>query len=328
MVHAPRVLITGGSGFIGTNLVEHFHQDGWETYNFDVAPPRNAAHHRFWKQIDILDRSRLVREVRELGPSVVLHFAARTDLRERRNLGGYAANIDGVCNVIDAVREAASVERLVVASSQLVCPPGYVPRDDYDYRPTTPYGQSKVLTERIVRLAGGTPTWTIVRPTSVWGPWFGAPFRNLFRLIARNSYIHPAGLTAWKAWNFVGNTVFEIQQILDAPPHKVAGKTLYLSDYEPTELSAFVERVRCALGSKPMRTMPDPVLRAVALAGDVATRLGWRDPPLSTFRYRNFIGNEAVDTDPIREIAGPLPFSVDDGIELTAGWLRGERSRL
>jgi len=321
------MVVTGGSGFIGTNLVEHFHRNGWDVRNFDIAPPRNAEHHHLWTPMDILHRPRLVAGIRDFAPSIVLHFAARTDLRERRNLGGYASNIDGVCNLIDAVRLSSTVELVVVASSQLVCPLGYIPHDDYDYRPTTLYGQSKVLTERLVRLADLDAAWTIVRPTSVWGPWFDAPFRDLFRRIARGSYFHPGGPVVWKQWGFVGNTVFQIRRIVDAARAKVDRKTLYLAEYEPVELYAFVDMVRHALGGKPIRKLPGRVLRAAALAGDVARKLGWQNPPLSTFRYRNMVQNETQDTGPIRDIAGPLPFSLEDGIELTVEWLSADSTR-
>jgi len=326
-VLAPRMLITGASGFIGTNLVEHYRKAGWEVRNFDIAPPRNAEHHDLWTPMDILDRQRLVAGSRDFAPSVVVHFAARTDLRERRNLGGYASNIEGVCNLIDAVRLSNSVERVIVASSQLVCPLGYVPQDDDDYRPTTLYGQSKALGERIVRLANLDAAWTIVRPTSVWGPWFDAPFRELFRRIARGSYVHPAGHVIWKQWSFVGNTVSQIGQVVDAPRSTVDRKTLYLAEYEPIELYAFVDKVREALGGRPIRTIPRRALRAAALMGDAARKLGWQDPPLSTFRYKNIVQNETQNTDPIRAIAGPLPFSVDEGIKLTVEWLRANPTR-
>jgi nucleoside-diphosphate-sugar epimerase len=321
------MLVTGGSGFIGTNLVEHFREAGWEVRSFDIAPPRKAEHQSLWTPMDILDRQRLVAETREFGPSVVLHFAARTDLRERRNLGGYASNIDGVCNLIDAVQLTKSVELVIVASSQLVCPLGYIPRDDYDYRPTTLYGQSKVLSERIVRVAALNAAWTIVRPTSVWGPWFDAPFRDLFRRIARGSYFHPAGHAVWKQWSFVGNTVFQIGKVVDAPRTKIDRKTFYLAEYEAVELYAFVDKVREALGARPIRKIPARALLAAALAGDIARKLGWQDPPLSSSRYRNIVQDETQDTEPIRDIAGPLPFSVGDGITLTVDWLGADPTR-
>lgn len=315
--------MTGGSGFLGTNILEHFRGLGWETLNFDVDPPKLRAHRDRWTQVDVLDRDRLVAETRRCQPEIVLHLAARTDLAEERNLAGYATNIDGVCNVVDAVRASGSVRRVIVASSQLVCRLGYRPRDEYDYQPTTLYGRSKVLTERIVHAAAdGESTWTIVRPTSLWGPWFGVPLRNLFLLVKQGRYVQAAGVKTWKQWGFVGNTVVQVERLIDAPAENVHRKTFYLADYEPVELSDFVERVRRAFGARAIRRAPARGLRAAAVLGDVAKRVGWSSPPLTTFRYRNIVTDELQDLEPIRVITGPLPFSVDEGIAKTVAWLR------
>ena len=64
----------------------------------------------------------------------------------------------------------------LITSSQLVCRPGYVPKNYEDYAPHTLYGQSKVQTELITRAWKGAPCpWTLIRPTSIWGPWFHIP---------------------------------------------------------------------------------------------------------------------------------------------------------
>ena len=324
-----RLLVTGGSGFLGTNVVERFRSLGWETHNFDVDPPKASAHREAWTRVDILDRDRFIAETRSRQPEIVLHLAARTDLAEERNLAGYAANIEGVCNLVDAVRASGSVRRVIVASSQLVCRLGYRPKDNYDFQPSTLYGRSKVLTERIVHAAAdGDSTWTIVRPTSLWGPWFGVPLRNLFLLVRRGRYVQAAGVTTWKQWGFVGNTVFQIERLIEAPVDSVHRKTFYLADYEPVELSDFVERVRRAFGARAVLRAPAPALWAAALLGDVAKRVGWSNPPLSTFRYRNIVTDEIQDVGPIRAISGPLPFTVDEGIAMTVRWLRdAEASR-
>src|SRR5512143_4371832 len=99
-----RVIITGGSGFIGTNLVKQFLGLGWQVLNLDICPPRNPAHQAYWCNVDILQPETLTAAVQAFQPSVLLHFAARTDLDEKRDLSGYAANIEGVQNIIEAIR--------------------------------------------------------------------------------------------------------------------------------------------------------------------------------------------------------------------------------
>lgn len=318
-----KILITGGSGFIGTNLVEYYLQQGWKVLNLDIVSPRKGEQKPFWKHIDILDRAALLQTVTDFQPIFLLHFAARTDLDERSNLAGYTANIEGVCNVIEAIRATPSIERVVFASSQLVCRLGYNPTDDYDYNPTTLYGHSKALGERIIRAANDfSAVWTIVRPTSIWGPWFGVPYKNFFEMIAKNIYIHTGNIKTLKQWGFVGNTIFQVDKLIHADPEYVHKKTYYLADYQPIDLRVFADQVREAIGAKPIRTIPDGLLKMIAFGGDICKTLGWKNPPLTRFRYSNITTPEVQDLEPLRKVVGPIPFESTQGIDLTVKWLK------
>ena len=317
-----RVLITGGSGFIGTNLVSYFSDNGWEVINFDIVGPRNPSHHLYWKKVDLLDRTNLVNETQSFAPSVFLHFGARSDLRETKNLAGYAANIEGVCNVVDAIRSTSSVQRVIFASSQLVCNLGYVPINDDDYLPSTLYGQSKVLSEKIIRSADLDVYWTIIRPTSLWGPWFDVPYKSFFNAIDRNLYVHPGGITTLKQWGYIGNSIFQIFKIISAPWESVHRKTLYLADYQPLILKEFADAVQKIFDARPITTVPAGFMNMTARIGDICQALGWENPPLTSFRYQNIVTNEVHNLSSLEAIAGPLPFTVEKGIEATVNWLR------
>lgn len=318
-----RVIITGGSGFIGTNLVSYFLDEGWEVFNFDIIEPRNQSHRPYWKKVDLLNHSLLLTETKQCSPSVFLHFGARTDLGETANLAGYAANIEGVRNVVDVIRSTSSIRRVVFASSQLVCKLGYIPKNEFDYLPSTIYGQSKVLTEKIIRSADNVnATWTIIRPTSIWGPWFDVPYKSFFNAIARNLYLHPRGLTTLKQWGYIGNCVFQIHKIINAPQELIHKKTFYLADYIPLILRDFADAVQKKVEAKPIKTIPANLMKTTARIGDICKKLGWKNPPLTTLRYHNIVTNEIQDLTPLEAIASPLPFSIDNGIDVTVNWLR------
>ena len=102
-----RVLVTGGSGFIGTNLVESQLAAGRAVLNVDRSEPRNADHAPHWRRMDMLDRDGLARLVGEFGPTHVLHMAARTDL-DSDDISSYATNMEGVENLMIGVRVSAS----------------------------------------------------------------------------------------------------------------------------------------------------------------------------------------------------------------------------
>ncbi len=319
-----RVLITGGSGFIGTNLVEHYRAAGHDVVSLDIAPPKRADHAALHKKVDILDRAALTAAIAEFDPELLFHLAARTDLHGRTE-ADYAANSVGVENLMDAIGAAPSLTRLLVASSRLVCEIGYQPTSDTDYRPTTPYGESKVRTEQIVRAADPSVPWTLVRPTSIWGPWFGAPYDLFFRLIAKGFYAHPSGMKIHKSFGFVGNTVYELEKLAGAG-NSTAGKTLYLCDYPPIEVSQWAQTIRAALDAPPVRQAPYAVLRSAALAGDLLAKAGLRNPPLTTFRLNNLLCEMVHPTADLEAICGPLPYSAEQGVAMTAAWINSQKA--
>ena len=71
-----------------------------------------------------------------------------------------------------------------------VCGTGYMPKDFEDYAPHTLYGESKVETERRIKKANPSYTWSIIKVTSIWGPWFGEPYDKFFHIVMNRMYFH------------------------------------------------------------------------------------------------------------------------------------------
>jgi len=324
-----KIVVTGGSGFIGTNLVGHFIGRGDTVLSLDILPPRNPSHAEFWKPVDILDAGGLRREIGTFAPDVVVHMGARTDL-DGRSLDDYSANTAGVENLIAAVKGSKILKRIIFASSRLVCGIGYQPKNDIDYCPTTLYGESKIAGEMIVREASGRIPcpWVIVRPTSIWGPWFDVPYKTFFLQVAAGRYMHPGSGSILKSFGFVGNTVYEIQRLLDAPAELIHGRTLYLADYPSIDVAVMASVIQRESGAAPIRTVPVGLLRPAARLGDFLKLLGRRNPPLTTFRLNNLLTPMVHDLTYLQSVAGELPYSMEEGVRITVSWLkaRGEIS--
>jgi GlcNAc-P-P-Und epimerase len=318
-----KILVTGGSGFIGTNLVEELIRQGDEVLSIDIAPPRNESHVSNWRKVDVVDLDELRQVFHDFQPELVVHLAARTDL-DGRKVEDYAANTIGVENVVKVVSELPSLRRVLFASSRLVCRIGYQPISDDDYCPTTPYGMSKVVGERIVRESAAhlNCVWTIVRPTSIWGPWFEVPYKTFFLSIAKGRYVHPGQRKILKSFGYVGNTVSEIKALLAADQALVAGHTLYLADYPPIDVKEMADCIQSNLGTDKIRSVNIGILRAAALVGDCLAFLGWRNPPLTSFRLNNLLTPMEHDTALLQKVAGPLPYSMADGVAITVDWMR------
>ena len=315
-----KILITGGSGFIGTNLVEFYLQQGFTVLNLDLVPPRNPKHHLFWQKIDITLLDDTLSTVKAFDPDYCFHLAARTDLNGS-NIQDYLPNTLGVRNIIDALTLCKSLKLTVFASSMLVCNIGYSPVDDFDYCPSTPYGESKVEGERLVRdLATGRIPWVVVRPTSIWGPWFAMPYKDFFISIRKGFYAHPRGVRVWRSYGFVYNTIYQLNQLLLQNGGNLIGKVVYLADYKPLELYEWGTLIQKQFNVKKIPQLPIIFFLMGALCGDILKFFGVRFP-LTSFRLRNMLTDTVHDTSALSDLTGDLPFNTAVGVRITCEWM-------
>ncbi len=325
---SERILITGASGFIGTNLLEFYRV--WHAgavANLDSAPPRNPQHRELWQAVDIRDAQALRAAVTAFQPTAVFHLAARTDLLGN-TVADYAANSDGVENIIAAIRALPSRPRLIVASSRLVCDISYHPKTDTDYAPPNAYGESKVLSETITRRAcGNSIPWILVRPTSIWGPWFDIPYRDFFEAVWRGLYLHPGNARVYKSFGFVGNTVHQFDHLMFGAFPKAQGRTYYLAD-APMEVLPWASSIAAAFGVRPPLRAPYLLLVIAGKVGDALKAVGWNNPPLTSFRLANLTTDMVIDYMQAQDLTGPGPYSMDEAVAVTVEWMvRGPTSQ-
>lgn len=317
-----KLLITGGSGFIGTNVIEVLESEGHELLNYSLHSPLNPAQNRYWRQGDILDLSKTTTVFREFYPTHVLHLAARAECDENVTLEeGYRVNIEGTRNVLEAITRTPSVQRVIITSSQFVCAPGRLPKSDVDYFPETIYGQSKVMTERLTREANLSACWTIVRPTNIWGPWHLRYRREFWRVLERGWYVHPGREPVIRCYGYVKNVVHQMQKILTAPPAIVHRQTFYLGD-RPINLYDWTSGFSRALTARNVRVVPRAIMRALASLGEVPTRLTGKPFLINQSRLRSMTTDYPTPIERTFQTFGESPYSLADGIRETVQWLR------
>lgn len=312
-----KFLVTGGSGFIGTNLVDSFINDGFEVLNLDRTKPLKEQHVPYWKSVDILDYSNLDREIVKFDPDVIVHLAAITDLNGK-TMDYYNANIEGTQNIVDISKKLNSLKTVLFTSSMYVCKPGYIPRDYDDYKPHTLYGESKVKGELIVKaIKDSNFNWAIIRPTSIWGPWFNIPYIDFFNIVYQGKYFD-FGRTCTKSYGFVDNTVFQIKKLVDSP--KIHGKTFYLGDEPAIQISEWANEISLEMGKGGIKKIPFFLMQSAALAGDILSKLGVKFP-ITSFRLSNMTTNNILPLKDLYAITGPAPVSRLSGVKKTISWL-------
>jgi len=152
------VLITGAAGFGGSALTRSLLALGYRVTGLDVVPPSHAAllvrelsHPKFrylWKSIQDIQPGDIE------GHSVVAHLAAQPDTPMAFESPRYTVmqNIEGTISLLEAVRRAGCVSRLIFAGSgNEVGRALYLPMDeDHPLTPHNPYGFSKAAAELAV----------------------------------------------------------------------------------------------------------------------------------------------------------------------------------
>lgn len=319
---STKILITGGSGFIGTNLIEKLLTENYEILNLDAQTPKIKSHEAYWKKVDIRDREALRKSVIAFSPELVLHLAARTDLNGK-SLEDYSANTDGVTNLLDALEELPNLKKVVFTSSMYVTEPGYVPADFDDYAPHTIYGESKVLTEKIIKERNPGYTWSIIRPTSIWGPYFGEPYDLFFKIVLSNKYFHLGERACRKTYGYIGNTVGQIMAIFKGEREQVHKKVYYLGDYEPYNISEWADEIAAYNNSK-IPKVPFVFFRLAGWGGDVLKLVGIKFP-MTSFRLKNMTTDNIHNLTEIHRLVPTLSVNRKDGTRKTVDWIKSGR---
>ena len=189
------VLVTGGSGYFGTVVVEQARARGDRVRVFDLnepAPASTPGEEVDFVQGDVRDREAL--RVACDGVDVVLHNVAQVPLARDRELF-YSVNVIGTANVLLAARDAG-VGKVVHTSSSAVfgIPDANPVTEATPGRPLESYGRAKLQAEMLCRdaVAAGLDV-TIVRPRTILGHGRLGIIAVLFELVAEGAPVYVLG---------------------------------------------------------------------------------------------------------------------------------------
>lgn len=323
-----RFLITGGSGFIGTNLISFLvaKYPRSAILNLDIKPARDFRQDSFFSYCDINSLSSLQVHFKSFAPTHVFHLAAATGVGDLP-LSHFTANITGVKNVIDVSASCSALQRIIFASSLLVCRVGFVPDGFAEYCPSTNYGISKMKGEILVKNSPQSVPWVIVRPISIWGPWNYQPYTQFFQSILSGMYFNIGSVKSIRSLGYVLNTVYQLEKLAMADPLAVIGKTFYLADYKPSSLRYMAKKTASHRKLfKSIPTLPLALVVILAKVGDFVQLITGKPFPLTSFRLNNLLTEYVFDLSQLEHVCGPLPYDLDDGLVETLDWLRNPRS--
>lgn len=313
-----QILVTGASGFVGQALCSALLARGMAVTAAARSPLPPMPGLRPVQLAEISGRTDWSAAL--AGVDGIVHLAARTHVMretERDPWTAYlTANVDATVRLAEQAA-AAGVKRLVLASSVKVngeaTLPGRPFQDSDLPEPRDDYGRSKHLAEQaLADIAGRTRLQVVVvRPPLVYGPGVKGNFLALLQACRRRRRLPLGSIDNRRSLVYLGNLVDALMLCLQHPA--AAGNTYLVRDGEDLSTPELVRRLSAALGVEP-RLWPLPVglMRpAAGLLGRGAAvdRLtGWLQVDDGRLR---------------RDLGWSPPFTVDQGLAMTARWAGG-----
>jgi 2-alkyl-3-oxoalkanoate reductase len=322
-----QILVTGGTGFVGSHLVRRLCALGHKVTSLDKSPGL------FDDELRSLGAKLVTGSVTNdddvnramNGSELVYHLASPFGDILQPDAAYWDIEVNGTRNVLEASRRAG-VRRVVHCSTQgvhgsLTRTPGdenspMAPRDYYCY--------SKVEGERVCQdfIRNGMDV-VIVRPTSVYGPGDTRGWLQLYRMVASGWFLMVGSGQTLNHPVSVENLVDAFELAGSAPQAK--GRVYLAADDDPVTLTNLVLGVARAIGSS-VRIIRFPWYRAAGFAAaavESASKAVGVKPPVFRRRLSWYSTNRAFRINRAREELGYQPrVSLGEGLVSTAKWYR------
>jgi UDP-glucose-4-epimerase GalE len=151
----PRILVTGGAGYIGSHTVLQLVDQGYDVVVVDslVRGHRDAVDPALLREVDLHDTEGLVKVMQEKPCDAVIHFAAFIAVGESMKKPElyFYNNVSGSLSLFNAMVRTGVKHAVFSSTAAVYGMPALSPiPESLPYSPINPYGESKVMTERIL----------------------------------------------------------------------------------------------------------------------------------------------------------------------------------
>ena len=321
-----KALVTGGTGFVGSHVVELLLEEGWEV----VCPVRDARNLRNLSgvKVRIIPFEGIEQEARRTpGFNFVIHAAGAT---RGLNYEQYRqANVEGTRSLLEILARlplGSTFRRFVLVGSQAAAgpcaEPGVPVAESDNPRPVSLYGKSKLEAERVVLSFACRLPVTIVRPSTVFGPK-DRDVLGVFRCAQHGFSPYLGGPDRLFSVIYVEDLARGIREAATAAVQ--SGETYFLANKTPVSWREFTGEVARVMGCRTMNVpIPLAVMRLASLAGEVAGRVA-RSPQLlrrEKFDEMKQSGWVCSTEKAKRELNWEAQTPLHEALRKTVGWYR------
>ncbi len=320
-----KLLVTGGTGFIGSHLAEEGRRRGSDVAVLGLAdrPEERANAELLARQgVEIIPGSITDAELCQRAMRGVTHvFHLAVAMREGGKSDEFfeTVNLEGTRRLLQAAG-AGRVERFVYCGTIGIYghrAPG-ITTEASPLHPGNAYERTKVAAERLVReLAPSLKVpFTILRPADVYGPR-DQRLLKLFRGVSAGRFPLFGDGAGRRHMVYVDDVVSAFFAACERPA--AVGEAMIVAGPRPCTLRELIEEVRRATGSGRFgRRLPlAPMLAAAAVVEDVCQVLKL-DPPIYRRRMDFFTSDSAFDTSRARRLLDWTPrVELDEGVRRT-----------
>jgi dihydroflavonol-4-reductase len=321
-----RFLVTGGTGFIGSHMVELLLGRGWEV----VCPVRKpgALRHLEGMPVRVVALENLKSEIlNRQGFDYVIHVAGAT--RAFDYDGYHSANVEVTRNLLEllaAQEPSKRPKRFVLISSQAAAGP--CPDDSScvvesgPYCPVSLYGRSKAAAEEVALSFRDRVPVTVIRPPTVFGPR-DVDVLAVFKCATFGLAPCLAGPDRLVSIIYAKDLVEGILQA--ALSRKAEGEIYFLANPEPVVWREFALLVAKVLGYKAFALrIPLFAMKIAALAGDLVGRFKADAPLFRSEKLEDIrqIAWVCSSEKAYRDLNWTPPTPIEDAIRDTGRWYK------
>lgn len=319
-LEGDRILITGGSGFIGSHFCRALERIGTPYVVLDLAPPADGTRPDRHVMGDVRD-ARAVREAMR-GCTRVLHLAAAHHDHGILEQTYFDVNARAA-ETIAAEMVCAGIKRICFFSSVAVYGKAETPKHEtHEPKPTAPYGASKLAGEKVFEAFArrGEIDALIVRPSVTFGPGNFANMYSLIRQIEAGRYLHVGDGRNVKSLSYVENLV---HFTFWAWSHGRKPLDVYNWVETPDMSSAAIAGALAELLGKriPRVRLPLRLALAAALPIELGLTLVGRSATITRARVRKLaVDSTHFSADKARAEGYVAPVVLTEGLKRTINW--------